>query len=172
MMKRTWSLAIAALFLSTASGCASLSPAEIASKQAALDTMADSAIAGLINKNPELEGLLEVCLAHAIANMKVTKVPVVGAGGGEGVLVVKDTQERVYFSVRRVDVGGGWGVRSYKALLLINSQEILDNIVDGTWSFEAGAEVAAGTAALDGGAADLQEGFSMHVLRRAAPPPR
>lgn len=164
MLKHTLSLAIAALFLITASGCTSLSPAEIASKQAVLDTMAESAIAKLIDKNPSLEGLLEASLAHAVANMKVTKVPVVGAGGGEGVLVVRETQERVYFTVKRIDVGGGWGVRSYKALVLINSQEILDKVIDGSWTFEAGAEVSAGTAALEGGSGDMQAGFTMHVL--------
>lgn len=141
-----------------------MSMEEKQSKREALDAMASKTIAGLTEKDAGIEGLVKDGLAYAVANMKLTKVPLVGAGGGEGVLVVRDTQQRLYFDVARFDLGGGWGVRSYKALMVIHSQDVLDRWMDGSWAFEAGAEVSAGTAAAGGTASDSDQGFSMHVL--------
>ena len=39
-----------------------------------------------------------------VANMRVTKVPIIGAGG---VHVNKETGQRTYFIVSRFDIGGG-----------------------------------------------------------------
>ena len=139
---------------------------EIASKRNELDSMATEAIEALTQKEPDLQDKLDKSLAYGVANMKVTKVPVVGAGGGEGVLVIKETQERIYFTVGRFDVGGGWGARGYKALMVINDQEILEAWKDGKWVFEAGAEASAGSAAAQG-ASGGSKGFTTHILAEA-----
>ena len=84
-----------------------------------LDTMADTAIAGLIEHDANIKTEMDRSLGYAVANMKVTKIPVIGAGGGEGVIVNKKTNKRSYFTVKRLDIGGGWGARSYKILIVI-----------------------------------------------------
>jgi hypothetical protein len=100
------------------SGCASLTVSEIEDKRKDLDTMAETAIKGLTVKDELLQSKLDSALAYGVANMKVTKVPMVGAGAGQG-------------------------ARSYKALMVINDQKILDEWKDGKWVFEAGAEASA-----------------------------
>ncbi len=146
------------------SGCSTMTVEERNAKRAGLDAMAEKAIAGLIEQDSSLQQKLDESLGYAVANMKVTKVPVVGAGGGEGVFVNKKTNKRTYFTVSRFDVGGGWGARSYKALLVLETQEMLDRVKDGTWEFQAGVEASAGTAAAEGSSGALNEGFSLHVL--------
>lgn len=42
--------------------------------------MAEKTIAGLIKQDPSLQQKLDESLGYAVANMKVTKVPIVGAG--------------------------------------------------------------------------------------------
>ena len=49
---------------------------------------------------------LDESLAYAVANMKVSKVPVVDAGGGEGVFIDNNSQKRIYFTVSQLDFGG------------------------------------------------------------------
>ena len=66
--------------------------------------------------------------------------------------------------VSRFDIGGGWGARSYKILMVIESQEILDRLDNGTWEFQAGVEASAGSAAAEGTSGALNEGFKLHVL--------
>ncbi|VAX11077.1 hypothetical protein MNBD_GAMMA25-1473 [hydrothermal vent metagenome] len=80
----------------------------------------------MIEKEPAIQQEIDNSLAYAVANMKLTKVPIVGAGGGEGVIFIKETQQRIYFTVGRFDIGGGWGARSYKALLVVETQKVLD----------------------------------------------
>ena len=96
--------------------------------------------------------------------MKVTKVPVIGAGGGDGVFVNNEMNKRIYFTVSRFDIGGGWGVRSYKILLLLETQEMLDKLQNGTWEYQAGVEASAGTAAAEGSSGALNEGYTVHIL--------
>jgi hypothetical protein len=141
-----------------------MSVSEKISKQNELDEMAAKAITGLVEKDKTLQQSLDNSLGYLVANMKVTKVPLVGAGGGEGVYINKQTGKRTYFTVSRLDIGGGWGVRSYKILLVLTSQDILDRLDGGAWEFQAGAEASAGTAAVEGSSGSLNENYSVHVL--------
>ncbi len=156
------SFIISGLLLVT--GCSSMTTLEKETKRNELDTMAEKAIAGLLEKDVSLLAEIDNSLGYAVANMKVTKVPIVGAGGGEGVFVDKKTNKRTYFTVSRLDIGGGWGARSYKVLMVIETQEILDRLENGTWEFQAGVEASAGTAAAEGSSGALNEGFQLHVL--------
>ena len=161
-MKTVLSLCLPVLVFVT--GCSTMSITEITSKRDELNAMATKAVEALKQKETDLQAKLDKSLAYGVANMKVTKVPVVGAGAGEGVLVIKQTQERIYFTVSRFDIGGGWGARTYKALMVINEQEILDAWKDGKWVFEAGAEASAGSAAAEGSSSGGDKGFTMHIL--------
>ena len=162
VMKKNLLFVLASLFLTVS--CSTMTPAEKEQKKVALDEMVQQTVASLIAQSPAIEGKVEESLAYAVADMKLTKVPIVGAGGGEGVLVVKDTQQRIYFTVRRLDLGGGWGARAYKTLLVVESEEVLERLRDGTWEFQAGAEASAGSVSAEGSSSNLNQGFAMYVL--------
>jgi len=147
------------------SGCSTMTATEKEQKRSELDQMASTAIAALTDKDPEIQVKINNSLAYAVANMKLTKVPIVGVGGGEGVFIDNSTQHRTYFTVSRFDVGGGWGARSFKLLFIVESQEVFDRVIDGTWNFQAGAEASAGTASAEGSSSDLaNKGFTTYVL--------
>ena len=151
------------LFLAL-TACSSLSVLEKEHKRSAIDKMATKAVAELIEDDEALQQLIDSSLGYAVANMKVTKVPIVGAGGGEGVYFNTKTGERTYFTVSRLDVGGGWGVRSYKMLFVMNSQEVVDGFKGGAFKFKTGVEVSAGTVSAEGSLKPKTEGYSVHVL--------
>lgn len=146
------------------SGCSSMTVSEKDQKRAELDAMAAKTVAGLIEEDPAIETKITNSLGYGVANMKLTKVPAVGVGGGEGVFLDQKTQRRVYFNVKRLDFGGGWGARSYKILLIAESEAFYERLKGGTWEFQAGAELSAGTASAEGAAAPASSGFSVHVL--------
>ena len=145
-------------------GCTSMTVSEKEIKRIELDAMAEKAIAGLVEKDASLQAEIDNSVGYAVANMKLTKVPIVGAGGGEGVYVNKEANRHSYFTVSRLDIGGGWGARSYKVLMVIESPEILDRLDNGVWEFQAGVEASAGTAAAEGSSGALNQGFKLHVL--------
>ncbi|MBW2218862.1 MAG: hypothetical protein JRF40_05140 [Deltaproteobacteria bacterium] len=156
------------VMLFTLAGCATLTTAEKEQKRNALDEMAKETIAALVEQDVKIQEKLDDSLAYAVADIKLTKVPIVGAGGGKGVFVDNRSQQRIYFTVRRLDLGGGWGVRAYKVLLVVESQDVFDRLKDGTWEFQAGAEASAGSVSAEGSSGDLlNTGFSMYVLSEA-----
>ena len=104
---KTIYLILLAMFLLT--GCAGMTTAEKDNKRSKLDLMAKTAIDGMVEQDAELQKQIDDSLGYFVANMKVTKVPIVGAGGGEGVFVNNKTNKRLYFTVSRFDIGGGWG---------------------------------------------------------------
>ena len=165
-MKRSYlRVGLSALLVSVLmSGCAQLSVDEKREARSERDAMADKTIAKLLTEQEDLQANLDSAAGYMVTNWKVTKVPVVGAGSGNGVIVDLKTKERIYVNVKRFDVGGGWGAKSYKNLLVVQSQELFDRLKTGTAHFEAGAEVAAGTAAVDGSSSALNTDYKLYML--------
>jgi hypothetical protein len=148
-------------------GCSTLTVEEAAQKRDELDSMAERAVAALIEKEPGLRQQIDSSKGYLVADMKLTKVPIVGAGGGEGVFIDKVNNERKFIEVGRFDIGGGWGARAYKALLVIETDEVLQRLNSGVWEFAAGVEASAGSAAADGSSSGLKQGYTLHVLSEA-----
>ena len=142
-------------------GCSSMSAIEKDQKRNELDAMAEATIASLIEKDPQLKEEIENSPGYAVIDAKVTKVPIVGGGGAEGVLINK-LQRHTYIKAKRFDIGGGVGARSFKALMVFDSQEVVDGWMNGNWEYQAGAEASAGEASADGTSGGA--GFEMHVL--------
>ena len=149
------------------SACASMTVSEKQQERSKLDSMTETAIAGLVDKKPEIQQQLNNSFGYAVANMKVSKfIPLVGGGGGEGVLVDNKTQQRTFFTVERLDLGGGYGARSFKVLIILNSQEMLDKFKGGTWDIDAGAEAAAGSATLESSSIKSNKNYTpLHTVR-------
>ncbi len=145
-------------------GCSTMTVTEKDQKRSELDAMAETAIAGLIEQDANVKTEMDKSIGYAVANMKLVKVPLIGAGGGEGFFVDKKTNKRTYFTVKRLDIGGGWGGRSFKLLIVVYSQEILDRLGSGTWVFQAGAEASVGKAAAEGSTSALKKDFNVYVL--------
>jgi hypothetical protein len=152
------------VILSLMTGCAQLTLDEKERARAEIDLMAKTTIDALIKGDPSIKDALEKAKGYAVINWKVTKIPVVGAGGGNGVIVDKRSGERVYIKVSRFDLGGGWGARSYKNLVITQDEDLLDNAKKGGWKIEAGAEASAGTAGAAGAAGGSNKSIETHVL--------
>ena len=78
-------------------GCSTMTVAEKEQKRNELDAMAEKTIAGLIEQDGKVKTEIDDSVGYAVANMKLTKVPIVGAGGGEGVSFNKHKKDPIYF---------------------------------------------------------------------------
>ena len=119
----------------------------------------------LYQQAPETEQAIQTAPGYAVFHMTVTKVPLVGAGGGNGVVINNKTGKRTYMKVRRFDIGGGYGAREYDVVVIFK-QDIIADVIDGEWYFAAGVEAAAkvGDAGAGGGSTGNREDFDVHVL--------
>ncbi|MDF7826136.1 hypothetical protein P4B35_19045 [Pontiellaceae bacterium B12227] len=158
----TKKLILLLLMTSVLVGCATLGP----DQRSELDRMGADAIEQLKEKNPELSDVLDAGQGYLIVDIKVVKVPVLGGGGGKGVVVEKATGRRTYVKVSRIELGGGWGARTYKVLLAFTDPKLLKKVQAGTWAYQIGAEASAGKAAIEGSSQqlDAHKGYQLYTL--------
>jgi lipid-binding SYLF domain-containing protein len=140
-------------------GCASLSPEERAAKRAELDAMTDATIESLLATTPAARDLLDRSAGYMVLDMKVTKIPVFGAGKGFGVVVDRGTKSRTYLEVSRFEVGGGLGAQAFKVVVIFEDPKLLNKAAAGAWYYEAGAELTAGSASAEGSAHKQPKGY-------------
>ena len=151
--------------------CSTMSSEEKDSKRDMLDAMAKDTIDKLIEEDASIKDKLDEALAYAVFDVTLTKIPLVGAGGGEGVSFDKKTGETAYVTASRLDLGGGVGARAFKLLLVIHSEDAYKQFKGGALGFDASAEAAAGDVSAGGGSsgeADISgeedKGFATYEL--------
>jgi hypothetical protein len=152
-------------------GCAGGVLGEKEQKLAYFHILETDTLARLIKEQPKTEQELAQSVGYAVGEKKVVKVPLVGAGGGAGVVVEKATEKRTYVRIPELQFGAGWGGRSEKIVLIFQDIKQLRDLADGKWQAGVAAEAAAKAGdvgvAGGGGTADLAKGFSTYVLTDA-----
>jgi len=141
-------------------------------KLAYFESLEKETLARLVKEQPKTEQELAQSVGYAVIEKRVVKVPMVGAGGGAGVVVDKASGKKSYLRVPELQFGLGWGGRSEKAILIFQDVEKLRSLADGMWKAGIAAEAAAKAgdvgAAGGGSTGDLmKKGFTTYVLTDA-----
>lgn len=151
------------LIVALLSGCAGLSPEDAAAMRSELDEMAEKAIAKLLAAKPDVSELHERSVGYMVVDKKVTKIPVFGFGGGQGVVVDRRSGKRTYLKVKRAEVGGGLGAQRFRMIVFFEDEKLVDKVTSGAWHYELGAEAGAGTSDTASTASGKGEGY--HAFR-------
>lgn len=145
-------------------GCASLSPEERLARRAELDAMADATVGNLLAGTPQAREVLERSVGCLVLDMKVTKIPVFGAGKGYGVVIDRRTDSRSYVEVSRFEIGGGLGAQKFKVIVVFDDARLLEKAAGGAWHYEAGAELSAGATGTEGSTRAQPKGFRAYRI--------
>jgi len=115
--------------------------------------MGAESIARLLELQPDLQEAIDTSKGYMVIDMTMTKVPMVGGGGGLGLVVDNRSGERSYIKVSQFEIGGGVGVRKFKVIVLFEDAALIDKVNRGAWHYDAGAEAGAGdqSAGITGG---------------------
>lgn len=143
-------------------GCSTLSPLE----RDSITAMAEKTVETLCAEHHELGEALEAAPGRMVLDVRLVKIPVLGGGRGKGVVTDHRTGEQIFIKGSRVELGGGWGARSYKLLLVFEDESVLEKVCGGTWSFALGAEASAGKASVEGTSGDMKadSGYRVYTL--------
>jgi lipid-binding SYLF domain-containing protein len=145
-----------------------MSPEE---KRTFLAELEQQTLTELVDKHPEAQAEIDRAVGHAVFSNTTTKVPIVGAGEGIGVVVDKNTGERTYLKVGRLDVGGGLGVRKYRLIVVFFEEAPLKKLASGKLELGAGVEAGAGSGDVGTGAGGIggsrKEGYALYQLSEA-----
>jgi len=139
---RLASVMLAALLVVSCSS--TLKSMSVEEKRAHLAEVEQMALADLVEKKPEVQAEMDRSVGHAVFSNRSAKIPFIGAGDGIGVVFDKETGERTYLKVQRLDVGGGFGIREYRLVVVFFEEEALQKLASGKLELSAGAEVGAG----------------------------
>ena len=172
---RTWAVvltvsAAAALF---AAGCAKIPGTTGADQAETINDLITRTLIDLYKQEPSTREKIAKSVGYAIMNNKITKIPIVGAGSGYGVAISTKSGDRTYLKMARFDLGGGWGARSVRPVLIFHDEEKFNKFIDGAWSAQMGAEAAAkvGETGAAGGAGSgdvaKDKGYSIHLITDA-----
>jgi lipid-binding SYLF domain-containing protein len=154
-------------------GCAGVPGNTGAEQEQTIDELVERTLSDLYKQEPKTKEGIESSVGYAIMNNKITKIPIVGAGSGYGVAIETKTGEKTYIEMVRFDIGGGWGARSVRPVLIFQNEERFKQFIKGEWEAQAGAEAAAkvGEAGAAGGAgsgdAGTDKGYSIHFITDA-----
>jgi lipid-binding SYLF domain-containing protein len=167
-------ISFAVLFLvAGAAGCASI-PGKTGEEQVqTIDELVDRTLSDLYKQEPKTRDAIASSVGYAVMNNKITKIPLVGAGSGYGVAIETATGERTYIKMIRFDVGGGWGARSVRPVVIFQSEEKFKDFIKGVWDVQAGAEAAAkvGETGAAGGAGSgdlpVDKGYTIYFITDA-----
>ena len=151
--------------------CASPKGSTPAEEREWIQSVETKTLVRLYKEHPDTKSSLQKAPGYAVFDVAITKVPVVGGGGGFGVVVDNKPVGRTYMKVREFDLGAGYGVRKFQVVLIIHDTELLEEVKQGKWRFSAGAEAAAKVgdagAAGAGGTADASDKFTPYLLTEA-----
>jgi hypothetical protein len=155
------------------SGCAS-APGKTGAEQAeAVDALVDRTLADLYKQEPAAKEAIASSVGYVVMSNKITKIPIVGAGVGYGVAIDTKTGNKTYMKLARFDVGGGWGVRALRPVLIFTDAKVFQDVLKGVWHGQVGAEAAAkvgDSGAAGGGGSDnagKDKGYTMKVITDA-----
>ncbi|MEE8105947.1 MAG: hypothetical protein V3T86_10475 [Planctomycetota bacterium] len=151
--------------------CASVKGSNPDEQRAHIQKLEKETLERLFKEHPEAKAMLEGAPGYAVFDTSITKIPVVGAGGGYGVVVDADPVARTYMKVREFQLGAGWGARRFQVVVIFHDAKVRDDLKDGMWNFGGGAEAAAKVgetgAAGGGGTGGGNEQFTKYVLTEA-----
>jgi lipid-binding SYLF domain-containing protein len=164
--------ALMAMLAITITACAGGLVGTKAEKLAYFEGLETETLAQLMKEQPGTEQELAQSVGYAVIEKRVVKVPVIGAGGGAGVVVEKASGKKSYLRVPELQFGLGWGGRAEKVILIFQDLEKLRDLADGKWKAGIAAEAAAKAgdvgAAGGRGTGDLmKKSFTTYVLTDA-----
>ena len=165
-------LAACSFLVAGLTGCSSI-PGETGEEQAeTVDALVERTLADLAAQEPDTSRAIAESVGYIVMSNKITKVPIVGVGSGYGVAIETESGKKTYLKMARFDVGGGWGARSIRPVLIFDDLEKFKSFIDGHWEAQAGAEAAAKVgetgAAGGAGSGDIgDKGYSVHLITDA-----
>ena len=111
-------------------------------KREKIDTRAAENLEALLAASPKAAELFELSYGWAgFHNLKLAAG--LTAGGGKGVAVSRETDDRVYMEMGTVGVGVSLGGQTYDMIFLFETEEHLRKFVNDGWEANASANAAA-----------------------------
>lgn len=144
------------LFLPVVS-CRSVPGDTVAEQRTHIDDWEQETLQMLYKQDPGARDIIAKAPAYLAIDQHLVKIPFLGTGRGYGVLVDRTTDQRLYVTLDRLDMGGGLGARNLRVVLVIHDPKLLKNAGEASrWSFGGSAEASSKSDSKSGGGLNSQ----------------
>jgi len=135
---------------------------ETEGKRGKINETAEETLEALFAENAKAKEIFARSYGWAVFDNLKIGIGISG-GGGNGVAVVKNTNERTYMKMGTAGVGLTLGAKKYQVVFLIQDSKTFENFVDKGWQADADASAVAGK---EGVAAmtDFTNGLAVYQL--------
>lgn len=123
----------------------------------------DQTLASMVDADPEFQKRVDASVGYFVSRFSATKIPLVGAGYGIGILHDKESGSQTYMNVTRTDIGAGLGSGKFRAIILFEDSETLEEFRSGVWKFGVGADSVVSTS-IAGTSATSGDGYSVYFM--------
>jgi lipid-binding SYLF domain-containing protein len=135
---------------------------ETEGKRGKINEAAEEALEELFAQNAKAKEIFAGSYGWAVFDNLKIGIGISG-GGGNGVAVVKDTNERTYMKMGTAGVGLTLGAQKYQVVFLIQDSKTFDSFVNKGWQADAGASAVAGASGA-GVMTDFVNGLAIYQL--------
>lgn len=132
-------------------------------KRADIRTMEQEVLADLYEAQPELRSVVQNSAGYAVFSNFESKIFVVGAGNGYGVVVDNSSGKRTYMRVAKLEGGVGMGLQTLRQVMVFSKPSTMKIFI------ERGLELG-GNADATGGLQGDRVGASVDVAARMTDP--
>jgi len=139
------------LCLALLSACTSIPVEQREVRRAEINQEAEETIALLVQQNSEFAGALERSAGYFTSHVASATVALVGGAKGIGVLVDKQTGDRTYMNIKRLELGAGLGLTKFRFLVLAEDADALESMRTQKYLRGLAAEARAGKTGTKGG---------------------
>lgn len=149
------------LFLLNA--CTTIPVDERAGIRDEINSGVDETIARMVDTDPEFQKRFDASVGYFVSRFSATKIPIIGAGYGIGILYDKESDSRTYMNVTRTDIGAGLGAGKFRVIVLFENREALEEFRGGVLKFGVGTDSAVSTS-VAGTSATSGYGYSVYYM--------
>ena len=128
--------------------------------------MAEQTLQDLYKLQPTSKAAVQKAAGYAVFDNMGTNILVVSTERGAGIAVNSKTKQEIFMKMVSAGVGLGVGVKGYRVIFALESEEALDQFVNSGWSGSAQTDAAAKTADGYSGAVEVNPGVWVYQITK------
>jgi lipid-binding SYLF domain-containing protein len=118
-------------------GCASPGGSTVTEKRESVQDMRSAALNQLYSSKPETRTEIAKAPGYAVFEAVQTQVLITSTGNAYGIVRDNQTGKDIYMSAFSAGGGFGAGIKSFRAIVIFNDREVMNEIINKGWVFGA-----------------------------------
>ncbi|MBQ4844602.1 YSC84-related protein [Pseudoalteromonas sp. MMG005] len=131
------------LLASLLTGCTSTQSHSVDEKRAMVNVMEQTTLTKLFKQKPDVRQQVKHAAGYAVFDSANVNVILASFGGGYGVVVNNQTNNKTYMNMAEAGLGLGIGAKDFNIVMVFHTQAALAKFIGQGWTFGGNVDAAA-----------------------------